>query len=52
MRFRRKGWAANGEVVGRARVGKRTKDLIKRLEPGDVAVIDHADIDPTVQRDT
>jgi uncharacterized membrane-anchored protein len=32
-------------VVGRAKVGKRTKDLTKRLEPGDIAVIDHADID-------
>jgi len=32
-------------LVGRARVGKRTKDLTKRLEPGDIAVIDHADID-------
>ena len=26
-------------------MGKRTKDLIKTLEPGDVAVIDHADLD-------
>jgi uncharacterized membrane-anchored protein len=26
-------------------VGKRTKDLIKGLEPGDIAVIDHADLD-------
>jgi uncharacterized membrane-anchored protein len=26
-------------------VGKRTKDLTKRLEPGDIAVIDHADLD-------
>ena len=32
-------------VVGCARVGKRTKDLTKRLEPGDIAVIDHADLD-------
>ncbi len=32
-------------VAGRARVGKRTKDLTKRLEPGDIAVIDHADLD-------
>lgn len=32
-------------VTGRAKVGKRTKDLTKRLEPGDIAVIDHADID-------
>src|SRR3954451_7850865 len=35
------------EVVheGRARVGKRTKLLVKRLKPGDIAVIDHQDID-------
>lgn len=32
-------------VTGRAKVGKRTKDLTKRLETGDIAVIDHADID-------
>jgi uncharacterized membrane-anchored protein len=37
--------STSGDVRGRARVGKRTKDLIKRLEPGDIAVIDHADID-------
>ena len=32
-------------VVGRARVDRRTKDLVKRLGPGDVAVIDHEDLD-------
>lgn len=32
-------------VAGTARLGKRTKDLTKRLGPGDVAVIDHEDID-------
>jgi len=32
-------------VAGPARADRRTKDLIKRLEPGDVAVIDHRDID-------
>ncbi|GMA85348.1 hypothetical protein GCM10025868_05980 [Angustibacter aerolatus] len=32
-------------VVGTARVDARTKDLTKRLQPGDVAVIDHLDID-------
>jgi len=32
-------------IVGRARVGRRTKELIKRLQPGDVAVIDHVDLD-------
>ncbi|MEO8292196.1 MAG: putative cytokinetic ring protein SteA [Actinomycetota bacterium] len=30
---------------GVARVDRRTKDLIPRLRPGDVAVIDHEDID-------
>jgi uncharacterized membrane-anchored protein len=30
---------------GRARVGRRTKELTKRLAPGDVAVIDHQDLD-------
>ncbi len=32
-------------VVGPARVDPRTKALTKRLRPGDVAVIDHLDID-------
>ena len=32
-------------VQGTARRGKRTKDLIKLLEPGAVAVIAHADLD-------
>jgi uncharacterized membrane-anchored protein len=32
-------------VTGRAKVGRRTKDLIKRLKPGDIAVIDHQDLD-------
>jgi len=30
---------------GRARLGRRTKSLVKRLRPGDIAVIDHADLD-------
>lgn len=32
-------------VVGTARVDRRTKDLTKRLAPGDIAVIDHEDLD-------
>ena len=32
-------------VRGRARVGRRTKDLIGQIRPGDVAVIDHLDLD-------
>jgi uncharacterized membrane-anchored protein len=33
------------EVAGIARLGRRTKHLVKRLRPGDVAIIDHRDID-------
>jgi uncharacterized membrane-anchored protein len=33
------------EVRGVARLGKRTKTLTKRLKPGDVAIIDHEDLD-------
>lgn len=36
---------AAGPVSGRAMVGHRTKDLIKRLKPGDIAFIDHEDLD-------
>jgi uncharacterized membrane-anchored protein len=32
-------------IAGTARLGKRTKTLVKRLRPGDIAVIDHADVD-------
>jgi uncharacterized membrane-anchored protein len=32
-------------LVGVARVGTRTRDLAKRLRPGEIAVIDHLDID-------
>jgi len=32
-------------MSGTARLDVRTKDLVKRLKPGDVAVIDHKDID-------
>ncbi|VEI12334.1 putative cytokinetic ring protein SteA [Trueperella bialowiezensis] len=34
-----------GEIAGRARVDSRTKNLVKRLRPGEIAVIDHEDID-------
>lgn len=33
------------EPSGAARLDKRTKNLTKRLRPGDIAVIDHLDID-------
>ncbi|HEX7058679.1 MAG TPA: putative cytokinetic ring protein SteA [Solirubrobacterales bacterium] len=42
---RRNGASANGAIVGTARLGRRTKHLVKRLSPGDVAVIDHVNID-------
>jgi len=32
-------------LSGPARVDRRTKDLTKRLRPGDIAVIDHEDLD-------
>lgn len=32
-------------VTGAARVGRRTTTLVKRLRPGDIAVIDHTDLD-------
>ncbi|MCX8006879.1 MAG: putative cytokinetic ring protein SteA [Coriobacteriia bacterium] len=32
-------------IVGTARLGRRTKDLVKRLGRNDIAVIDHADMD-------
>jgi uncharacterized membrane-anchored protein len=38
-------------VQGRARLGRRTKELVKRLRPEDIAVIDHADIDRIAAED-
>jgi uncharacterized membrane-anchored protein len=32
-------------VTARARLDRRTKNLTKRLQPGDIAIIDHADLD-------
>jgi uncharacterized membrane-anchored protein len=37
--------AADDEFAGPARLGKRTKRLVKRLGPEDIAVIDHSEID-------
>jgi uncharacterized membrane-anchored protein len=33
------------EVTATARLDRRTKNLTKRLKPGDIAIIDHADLD-------
>jgi uncharacterized membrane-anchored protein len=35
----------NGRVGGTARLDRRTKDLVRRLHPGNVAIIDHDDLD-------
>jgi len=32
-------------IVGTARLGSRTKHLVKRLHPGEIAVIDHVNVD-------
>ena len=37
--------AAAPPIEGVARLGRKTKDLVKRLTPGDVAVIDHVNVD-------
>jgi uncharacterized membrane-anchored protein len=42
---RRNGARPEAAIEGTARLGERTKHLVKRLRPGDVAVIDHLNID-------
>ena len=37
--------AVTGPVTGVARIDRRTKRLVQRLQPGDIAVIDHEDLD-------
>src|SRR5688500_66596 len=39
------------EVQGTARLGRRTKHLVRRLTPEDIAVIDHADLDRMAAED-
>lgn len=39
------------EVHGAARLGKRTKELVRRLRPGEIAVIDHRDLDSMAAED-
>ncbi|MSV49463.1 MAG: hypothetical protein F2914_10580, partial [Actinobacteria bacterium] len=36
---------AHVSITGVARVDPRTKDLVKRLKPGEIAVINHRDLD-------
>jgi uncharacterized membrane-anchored protein len=42
---RRNGAGADEAIEGKVRLGRRTKHLVKRLLPGEVAVIDHVNID-------
>jgi uncharacterized membrane-anchored protein len=42
---RRNGARGGTAVEGAVRLGERTKHLVKRLRPGEIAVIDHEDID-------
>ncbi|HEX5929576.1 MAG TPA: putative cytokinetic ring protein SteA [Solirubrobacterales bacterium] len=42
---RRNGVRPEAPIEGTARLGERTKHLVKRLRPGDVAVIDHVNVD-------
>jgi uncharacterized membrane-anchored protein len=39
------GTSADASISGTARLGRRTKDLVKRLRSGDIAVVDHVNID-------
>jgi uncharacterized membrane-anchored protein len=45
LESRRNGDRQDGVIFGTARLGKKTKHLVKRLRPGDIAVIDHTNID-------
>jgi uncharacterized membrane-anchored protein len=61
LRFRaRVPWLRRGDAApavpaealrGRVRLGRKTKHLVKRLRPGEIAVIDHADIDRIAAED-
>jgi len=42
---RRNGSSTSEATEGTARLGRRTKHLVRRLGPGDVAVIDHVNVD-------
>ncbi|HEX6457140.1 MAG TPA: putative cytokinetic ring protein SteA [Solirubrobacterales bacterium] len=42
---RRNGARPDAPIAGTARLGERTKHLVKRLRPGEIAVVNHVDID-------
>ena len=43
--------AGSRRIAGRVRCGRRTKDLVKKLAAGEIAVIDHADLDRIASED-
>ena len=47
---RRPDWNSTGAAKGTARVDRKTKHLLERLAPGEIAVISHADIDEVSAR--
>jgi len=42
---RRNGGSPDEAIEGTVRLGRRTKHLVKRLAPGDIAVVDHVNVD-------
>jgi uncharacterized membrane-anchored protein len=42
---------AEAPIAGTARLGRRTKELVRRIGEGDIAVIDHRDIDRLAAED-
>ena len=47
----RRGPGSTARLDGTVRLGRRTKELVKDLEPGQIAVIDHADLDRVAAED-
>lgn len=45
MRALRRVAPASTGIEGRVRLDRRTKDLVRRLQPGDIAVLHHTDLD-------
>jgi uncharacterized membrane-anchored protein len=43
--------AASVPIAAKVRLDRKTKNLVKRLHPGEIAVIDHADIDRIAAED-
>jgi uncharacterized membrane-anchored protein len=42
---------SEGAIHGTAKLGRRTKQLVRRLDPTDVAIIDHEDLDRVAAED-